>query len=308
MKYGTPSERKEFFAAHPDIFTTNIKIIEKGLASEFTPPIAHCEFCNAQLETMGAGWQNKVFWRPEPERCTCGKAVKYWQEYDRKEANEQSKADKEREKLQRKADINRLMTQSGLEERFKNRTLENFDATGMDQSIVKAKQSAQYFVDRFQSALEKGRGLYIQGKPGVGKTHLAAGIARAVLEKHRCPVMILTMVDLLSRLRATFNDKTGEDEAYLMRMLSMVDLLIIDDLGKENPTNWTLERIYQIIDNRYQTGKIMLITTNYSDAVLIRRLSRDGELDTTTAEAIVSRLHEMCASIAMTGKDHRLGK
>lgn len=303
----TTRDMKARFIDNPDIFVCNLDLIRDGLANEFTPPISYCEYCNKPLEYWAFAHNGEYWWRPAPLRCTCHKSLMYWQEYDRQEAHKQAAADKEREKQAIRDDINRLMTKAGLDGRYDGKTLDTISAHGEDQTVEKALKACRYFVDRYESALDKGRGLYLVGKPGVGKTHMAAGVARAVMERYRTPVMMLSMVDLLSRLRATYNDESGESEAVLMRTLGMVDLLIIDDLGKEHPTSWTLERVYQIIDGRYQQKKCVIVTTNYNDAVLIKRLSKDGQLDTTTAEAIVSRLHEMCANIEIKGKDYRTG-
>lgn len=307
MQTETTRQMQERFRANPDIFRCNLDLVRDGLHNEYTPPIAYCEHCNAPLEHWSFIHNGQDWWRPAPLRCTCDKASAYWRSNDAKLDYQRQAADREREKKTIRDDINRLMTQAGLTGRFEGQTLESFSASGEDPSIEKAIKTARYYAEHFEKAIEQGRGLYIVGKPGVGKTHIAAGIARTVMEQHRTPVMMLSMVDLLSRLRATYNDESGESEAMLMRTLGMVDLLIIDDLGKEHPTSWTLERVYQIIDGRYQHKKCVIVTTNYNDATLIDRLSKNGQLDRTTAEAIVSRLHEMCFGVEMSGRDHRAG-
>lgn len=306
MKQEEPtSVMLERFRQNPDIYTSNIDRMEKGLADEFTPPIQYCEHCGKVMEHWAFGWQERLWWRKTPLRCTCAKAQSFWRDYDMRTDNEQAAADAERDKQQRRLDLDRLLAMSGVEARYTGRTLDSFSDQGVDPSIAKALAASKYFVAKFESAMEKGKGIIFVGPPGVGKTHLTAGIARAVIEQHKTPVMMLSMVDLLARLRATYNDNTGESEALLMRTLGMVDLLIIDDLGKEHPTSWTLERVYRLIDGRYQTGKCVIVTTNYDDKTLVSRLSKDGKLDTITAKAIVSRLHEMCASVNLTGRDHR---
>jgi len=82
-----------------------------------------------------------------------------------------------------------------------------------------------------------------------------------------------------------------------------VDLLIIDDLGKEPATEWVISTLYGIVNERYERELPTIITTNYADEELARRLSRNG--DTTTGEAILSRLHEMCDGVEMWFDDYR---
>ena len=82
------------------------------------------------------------------------------------------------------------------------------------------------------------------------------------------------------------------------------DLLVIDDLGKENQTPWAVSMIYMAIDDRYNTRKPVVITSNFSKRELIARLSIAA--DSSTAEAIVSRLFEMTTKIEMGGEDRWL--
>ena len=84
-----------------------------------------------------------------------------------------------------------------------------------------------------------------------------------------------------------------------------VPLLVIDDLGKEQPTEWAISRIYAIINARYEALMPTIITTNYSEAELLRRLTPKDSNDTTTADAAIDRLREMCAAIVTTGDSWR---
>jgi len=308
--------REIFFSTMPDVFITNKKAFAKGLATDKTPPVSICEHCGAELLSygiMGLSSQGSdsagILWRPDPERCDCAKAMLFWQRHDAANEDQRRQYQRQHDAAVRKAQLDKLLSQSGLTDRYSGRTLEGFRVDGMDQSIAKAFAKARGFVEAFDKALAAGKGLNFSGPYGTGKTHLAAGIALELCKRMK-PVIMLSMIDMLARIRDTFDDRTQESEARLMAVLTSVDLLVIDDLGKEAPSEWTLEKLYQVINARYERKRPVIITTNYTDQELINRLAKIDSsgryrLDVKTAKAIVSRLHEMCSFTEMTGADWR---
>ena len=148
-----------------------------------------------------------------------------------------------------------------------------------------------------------GQGLYLQGPNGTGKTQTASAIALAFIEKGMT-AYFTSGGKLLSKLRDAMH--SDESEAEIFAELTTPDLLVIDDLGKENQTPWAVSMIYMAIDDRYNTRKPVVITSNYSKRELVARLSVAA--DSSTAEAIVSRLFEMTVKIEMDGEDRRLSK
>lgn len=308
--------RESFFAAMPDVYITNKQAFAKGLATDKTPPVSVCEHCGAELLSygiMGLSSQGSdaagILWRPDPERCDCAQAMLFWQRHDAANEDQRRQYQHQHDAAVRKAQLDKLLSQSGLSDRYSGRTLEGFRVDGMDQSIAKAFAKARGFVEAFDKALAAGKGLNFSGPYGTGKTHLAAGIALELCKRMK-PVIMLSMIDMLARIRDTFDDRTQESEARLMAVLTSVDLLVIDDLGKEAPSEWTLEKLYQVINARYERKRPVIITTNYTDQELINRLAKIDSsgryrLDVKTAKAIVSRLHEMCSFTEMTGADWR---
>ena len=83
-----------------------------------------------------------------------------------------------------------------------------------------------------------------------------------------------------------------------------VDLLILDDVGKERVTEWRLEKLFEILNNRYENNLPIVFTSNYSLEVLPQKLSISKN-NTDVAESIVSRIYEMCRGIPMNGLDYR---
>lgn len=151
------------------------------------------------------------------------------------------------------------------------------------------------------ASMERGKGAYLFGNVGTGKTHLASAIAKASLDLGK-RVRMVDMPSIVARVKSTFGSSETEDDVLLPLM--RYDLLIIDDLGKEAPTDWTLTQVFRIINSRYENLKPVVITSQYDFKALGARLSRNG--DTDTALAIVSRLSEMCQKIELKGHDRRL--
>jgi len=269
---------------------------------EPVPEPKTCQFCGEKLHYKGLVNPFKpksiTVWI-EPDRCQCDKAQAYWEKYDQEQeriAKEKAEAE-ERVKMQ--ARIDRLLGKSGIKKRFMNRTFASFEVNEVNKE---AYEIAKRYAESFDSFKHKGEGLYFCGSYGTGKTHLAAAIALHLINKS-VPVIFKTLIDLLAEVRKTFDDDARATEHETLELYKTVDLLVLDDLGKESPTEWSLSTFYSIVNERYEACLPVIITTNYSDADLIRRLSVRG--DRTTAEAIVSRLHEVCYSVEMYWGDWR---
>jgi DNA replication protein DnaC len=136
---------------------------------------------------------------------------------------------------------------------FRNKTFENFDpkAQGVDRAFAAAKRFAK-----------DPRGcLVLVGAVGCGKTHLAAAIANEALDSgFRC--LFTVVPELLDHLRSTFAPTTNIQYDELFERVRTVGLLVLDDLGTENTTPWAEEKLYQIINYRYNYELPTVITTN----------------------------------------------
>lgn len=146
-----------------------------------------------------------------------------------------------------------------------------------------------------------GIGAYIFGPVGTGKSHLASAVARMAVDGGM-KVRVTDMPGIIARLKGTFGTQTSEDD--VLSGLSRCGLLVIDDLGKEPPTDWTLTQVFRVINSRYEGMRPVVVTSQYSLKALGGRLSRNGDVD--TALAIVSRLSEMCAKHETSGPDRRI--
>lgn len=113
--------------------------------------------------------------------------------------------------------------------------------------------------------------LIFQGGYGCGKTHLAAGIANYQIQTGQ-QVLFISVPDLLDHLRSTFHPETEANYEERFEELCTAPLLILDDLGIESPTPWAREKLYQILNHRYNARLPTVITTNYELEELELRL------------------------------------
>lgn len=254
-----------------------------------------CPYCGKTLHQIVHTGGGVVIYAPRIEDCDCVEAKAQRE----REAAEKAKEDKAREASRHRATVDKLLRSSGIRGRYLEKTLENYrPGEGNGQAFKLALK----YVQKFAEMRKAGQGLYFCGGCGIGKTHLATGIAQALIEQEY-RVICQPSVNLLADIKATY-DMTGECSEYdLLRAYLRADLLVIDDLGKEAITDWSLSMLYTIINMRYEDRRPIVITTNYDDTQLIDRMARKG--DRVTAESIVSRLHEISYAVPMAGPDHR---
>lgn len=145
--------------------------------------------------------------------------------------------------------------------------------------------------------------LFIAGDIGTGKTYLASCLA-ADLIRRRVQVRWCNVGDVLRAIRSSF-DKKGSSEEETIKLFTEPRVLVLDDLGKEKPTEWATEQLFSIINTRYDAQRPLIVTTNYGGADLVKRLTPRGESDDTTARAIVDRLREMSTVVKLEGESWR---
>jgi len=129
------------------------------------------------------------------------------------------------------------------------------------------------------------------GEPGTGKTHLALGIGWHWLENGMGLVKYYQAESLLDDLRRGFNVSDPERQYsfdQLMKWLKTVDLLILDDLGVEKPTEWAAAKLDEITDYRYIHGSRTVFTTNLDPAAFTSR--GEARLSSRLGEGVVEIL------------------
>lgn len=179
--------------------------------------------------------------------------------------------------------------QSQLNNKLIKASFDNFHPESVDQE--KALNIAKRYATNFKH--NNPVGLLFYGNYGTGKSHLAASISRNVLE---IPVdtIFMPVPRLLTKIKSTFGNRSYETEASIIDQLSNVSLLILDDIGSENSTDWVDEKIFEIIDNRI--GKHTIYTSNLPPK----------DLQQILGGRIFSRLMEDIQPVKMYGEDYRL--
>ncbi len=152
------------------------------------------------------------------------------------------------------------------------------------------------YVEEIDDRLDDGEGLWLMGDVGTGKTTLAMLVSKAAVEAGRT-VAIYSLPRLLSRIRRTYDAEAGEQSyGEFFERLTQVDLLHIDDLGAEKRSDWVLEQLYSIVNERYESQRSVVVTTNLDQAALEEQIG----------PRTVSRLVEMCELVPIHGEDQRL--
>ena len=143
---------------------------------------------------------------------------------------------------------------------------------------------------------ERSGNLLFSGDTGLGKTFLSACIARTVADRG-FSVVYESAGHLFSKMeRAKFeNDSEAREEA---KKYYACDLLIVDDLGTEMPSQFVTAALYSLINDRLLAGKAMVISTNLNNEDLTRRYNSQ----------ILSRLRGSFTRVAFLGDDIRVKK
>ena len=165
--------------------------------------------------------------------------------------------------------------------------------TELEPTVVRVVRE---YVDGLDDNLAAGRGLWLMGDVGTGKTSLAMLVSKTAIERGRS-VAIYSLPRLLGRIRKTYDAETGE-QSYddFIDRLTTVDLLHIDDLGAEKSSDWVLEQLYAIVDSRYEQERPMVVTTNLDEPALREQIGA----------RTVSRLVEICGDpLPLFGDDLR---
>jgi DNA replication protein DnaC len=182
----------------------------------------------------------------------------------------------------------------GLEARiprkYRDVAFDRFPVTAISPPVV---DEVRRFCADIDGRLDAGRGLWLVGDSGTGKTTLAMLVSKAAIEAKRTTA-IYSMPRLMAVLRESIESEDGL--LALLDRLATVDLLHIDDLGAEHRTDWVLEQLYSIVNTRYEDERSIVITTN----------SLPAELEEQIGGRTVSRLVEMCGDpLPLFGTDAR---
>ncbi len=217
------------------------------------------------------------------ETCSCDGAAKAALEEEERRRAEEFR--QERERLMRRYQTAGipplfLQTRKGCEDVYK----------------VVRREAKGIIVD-----FKDGKGTYIVGGVGTRKSLVAATACRYAVDEG-LSAKYTSASKVLDAVRGSYG--TSKDSKAVMDSYASTRFLVLDDLGKESPTDWTLMKLFEFVNDRYENMRPLVVTTQYKRSELIQRLGKNG--DTETAVAIVSRLTEMCGTRDYSGADQRM--
>lgn len=246
--------------------------------------VIYCRKCNTPRTTVV-----EIFGNKKVVRCIC--------KCQKEERDRQEQIDKE---VERQIRIAKLQEASLLSERYKHVNFDNC-TTGENESFDIAFNRCKKYCENSKEILEKGFGIYIFGDKGTGKTHLTSCMANELIKQYK-QVLFTNFFEISKSIRATFRGKGNEVD--LINQIANVDFLFIDDLGtekvtKEGEDTWLQDKIFEVINKRYNNMKPTIFTSNYS----LQELVQDrGLLDKT-----VDRILEMSTAIMkIEGRSNRV--
>jgi DNA replication protein DnaC len=171
--------------------------------------------------------------------------------------------------------------------RDKSLTACRFDKATMSEEIVKCKR----YADAWDDMRRENSGLLLWGNTGNGKTFAAACIANELIDRG-IPAMITSFPRILN---------AGYDKQEIIKQVHYYPLMVIDDLGAERSSEYAMETVYTVIDERYKSKKPLIVTTNLT----LDELCKPKNMD---YQRIYDRVIEMCTPLVFKGDNLRRDK
>ena len=199
---------------------------------------------------------------------------------------------------------------TGIGRRFLEVSFEREPVVSLDPMV---RRQVRSFVRSIDENLEAGRGLWFDGPVGTGKTSLAILVAKAARDAGRS-YAVYPVPRLLAEIKRTFDRDSSDTYLGFFHRLCSVDVLVLDDLGVEKQTEWVLEQLYSLVNERWQNRRSVVVTTNVPDpdpdapqlslrasARALRDAVSAGRLDARSLDElrrIVERLERVSAEVA----------
>ena len=189
-----------------------------------------------------------------------------------------------------------LLKSARIPRRYTHCEFSNFDRH--TDSQIEAFRRAVRIVEDFPA---NAKGLLLYGDNGVGKTHLAVAILRETIRRKAARGVFYETPELLKLIRNTYNNQVETTELQVLEPVLHADLLVLDDLGRENKSPWVEEMLGLVINTRYNERRLTICTSNLADIENTEPTSFAFQLGLR----IRSRLKEMCEWVRVDGVDTR---
>ena len=193
--------------------------------------------------------------------------------------------------------------------RYEHCTLGSFEPGSA--SLAAALEKAMAYCSGYPHlGADEGLGLLFCGDNGVGKTHLAVGVLRELVETKGARGQYWDFHELIREIKSSYDPETKTTELQVLEPVVEADVLLLDDLGAWKMTDWMNDTLFYILNSRYMAKRPTLITTNYQDVTREEALAADSLrrrefLVERIGQRLRSRLMEMCLVVRLQGGDHR---
>lgn len=203
--------------------------------------------------------------------------------------------EKQKQKQKR---IDKIKQTSLLGEKYKDVSFDNTDTSNVE--FQKIFSRCKKYCDVADKVLKNGTGIYLFGNKGTGKSRLTACMANKLMDNY-FTVLYTNFSEISKYIRNSFGNKNESEYDFLER-LTNIDFLFIDDFGtelvsKNDQDLWLQEKVFEVINKRYNNNKPIIFTSNYS---LTQLINERGVADKT-----VDRIMEMCEIMKLVGQSYR---
>jgi len=197
-----------------------------------------------------------------------------------------------------------LLASARIPSRYKDASL--WDFLTANDSSKQALLTARTFVQKYPVEAD---GLIFKGTVGVGKTYLAIAIIRELVMTKGIACLFYDYRELLKEIQTSYRPSSSTAESDVLKPVFEAEVLVLDDLGADKPSDWVRETVSHILNTRYNHKRTTIITTNLPDRMPVsgsgNALLTDPTLEDRIGVRMLSRLYEMCKEVKMHGPDRR---
>lgn len=279
------------------------------------PEPAECVFCGRKLryERMELEDGSFLCWNAEPERCTCEQSRAWWEELIAREREQAAEEEMRKKAALHQQLLENAIGRSGLPPASR-RTFDTFVPETPD--LLRSLELCRGYAEMFPERLSLGQGMILQGNVGTGKTHLAASVALHIMDRGLGSVIWREEAQVMLDFRSAYGrgpsaGSAQKSEKDVLQAYLSCDLLVLDDVGKDRETEWSISKLFSVLNGRYELGRPTVITTNLDRDEMSRKFAHAEQggqgSGGWTAAAIMSRLGdaERFLTVHVQGRDYR---
>lgn len=201
-----------------------------------------------------------------------------------------------KEEYQKQKEQNFILSFERVSSDLKKETVNSYKPGHPTQ--IEAKNVSVEFVKGFDGK----RSLALSGTPGLGKSHLAWAINKAIRQQGY-KTLFVKSTDLLDHIRGTYREHSSVTDEQIFKMIADLDLLVLDDIGSEyvkgndyGHESWASDVLYKVVDLRLD--KSIVCTTNYFESELTAKYGNNGP-------RIIDRMMDGAKGIRLEGESYR---